>query len=172
MFKQLFLPLIAVGLFITLVGFLTQVREGKRTAPFNLNLNLNQPTPTPNRKTIKVGDREITIDVADSNSERQKGLSGRSSLSENEGMLFIFDQKDTMPSFWMKDMNFAIDIIWIDDGKVEKVEKNVKPEPGVSDNKLKIYYSGSPIDYALEVPAGFSDKNSISIGTSIDLMGL
>lgn len=168
MFKQLFLPLIAVGLFVALVGYLTQVGEGKRTLPFEITSS----SPTPTKNVVKVGEREVSVDVADTNSERQKGLSGKMSLGENEGLLFVFDQKDTTPSFWMKDMNFSIDIIWIDDGKVEKIEKNVAPEPGVPDNKLKIYYPGSPIDYAVEVQAGFAEKNGISVGTTVDLGGL
>lgn len=170
MFKQLFLPLIAVALFVAFVGYMTQVREGKRTLPFEIT-PMSTSTPS-NKKTIKVGSSEVKIDIADSNSERQKGLSGRNSLADNEGMLFVFEQNDTTPSFWMKDMNFSIDIIWIDDGKVEKVEKNVSPEPGVSDSKLKVYYPGSTIDYALEVPAGFSDKNNVGVGTTVDLGNL
>lgn len=65
-------------------------------------------------KTITVNNKTIAVEIADTPSERRLGLSGRESLKLNTGLLFIFDTPD-YHSFWMKDMNFPIDIFWLDE---------------------------------------------------------
>lgn len=167
MFKQIILPLLLAGAFITAVGLLTQAGQSKRNIPF-LTIPQNSSEVT-NKPKLKIDDTEVFVDIADSSSERAKGLSGRTTLAENEGMLFLFDSDNTVPSFWMKDMKISIDIIWIDDGVVEKIDKNVNPEPGINDNDLKKYYPDGPIDQVLEVSAGFSEKNGVNVGDSIEL---
>lgn len=64
--------------------------------------------------TIKIGDRTIQAEVANSEEEHEQGLSNRKYLSENHGMLFIFDTQETR-GFWMKDTLIPLDIIFIDD---------------------------------------------------------
>lgn len=166
MFKQIIFPLLAAAVFIVIVGIFTQSRGRGLSIPF-LNSASKQSDLTEKPK-VKVGEVEVFVDIADTNSERQKGLSGQT-LEESEGMLFIFDQKDTLPSFWMKDMEIAIDIIWIDDEKVQKIDKNVQPEPGTPDQDLKKYYPAGPVDQVLEVSAGFSEKNNIEVGNNVVL---
>lgn len=162
MFKQIILPLLATTLFIILVGILFNDKSGFTSKIF--------PSPTPSYKQIKVGDIKINVDLADTAEERQKGLSGRETIAENYGLLFVFDKKDVFPSFWMKDMRFAIDIIWINDGKVNKIDKNIQPDPpGTPDDKLKLYRPDKPVDYALEVNSGYCDKNNLKVGDSVDL---
>ncbi len=154
MIKQIFLPLIAVGIFIVLVGLFMKNSETKP-------------------KTLTIGSKTISIEIAKTAESRTKGLSGRSALTENNGMLFVFDRQDILPTFWMKDMLIPIDIIWINDEKVAKIDKDVKaPDKNTPDNKLPTYAPNTPIDYVLEVPAGFSDKNNIKIGDSVDLPGI
>lgn len=153
MIKQLILPLVGVAAFIVIVGLLTQ---GK------INLGSKMPSPTPSQ-TIKVGNTEVNITIADSEEERKKGLAGVTKLGDNEGMLFVFDSKDVTPSFWMKDMLIPIDIIWINDGKVIKIDKNVP-----NSDQSKLYTAPEPIDYVLEVAAGFSDKNNLKVGDSAE----
>lgn len=157
MLKQLLIPLAGVAAFIIFVGLLTQ---GK--------INIGKPQVTmPPKETVKIGETQINVDVADTSEERSKGLSGVNKLGENEGMLFVFDKKDTTPSFWMKEMLISLDIIWINDGKVVKIDKSVpNPSAGASDESLKLYYPGSPIDYVVEVNAGFSDKFGLKVGDS------
>lgn len=162
MFKQLFLPILAVVAFIILVGFLTQKSQN---GTFNL---LNSPSPTPMLNEITIGSAKVKVEVAKNEAERQKGLSGRKSLDNDRGMLFVFE-KATSAVFWMKDTKIPLDLIWIKDGKVIKIDKGVQPEPGVSDDKLTRYYSNDPIDYVLEVNAGFSDKNGVEIGNSVNI---
>lgn len=157
--KQIIFGLLGVAAFIVLVGVLTQ-----KTQSIQPSL-----TPTTDLKGIKVGNITLSVEVADSEEERKKGLSGRSSLEENSGMLFVFSEGNAYPSFWMKDMEIPLDIIWIDDEKVVKIDKNVSPpEAGTPDSSLTLYRPDKPIDYVLEVNGGFSDTNNIVVGNSLE----
>ena len=80
------------------------------------------PTVLNQQKIIEINDKEIAVEVAATAETRSKGLSGRGSLEEGTGMLFIFDSP-AQYGFWMKDMNFAIDIVWIDE-KFHIVDEN------------------------------------------------
>src|SRR5574341_1002590 len=130
--KGLLLMLAGVAAFITILGFLTQ---SGGNLPF-----LRKPAPTPITKTIKVAGEEVQAYVANTDAKRQKGLSGRESLGDNQGMLFVFEKPDTQPSFWMKDMKIAIDILWIDNDQIVQIDKNVQPpQDGAKDSELKLY---------------------------------
>ncbi|AKM83498.1 hypothetical protein A2422_01330 [Candidatus Woesebacteria bacterium RIFOXYC1_FULL_31_51] len=162
MFKSLFLPLIAVAVFITFVGLLSQ---GKLN-----NFFPSKATElTVNTKILKINNLQIDVELAKTNIERAKGLGGRDKLGENSGMLFVFDD-GSKPTFWMKDTKIALDIIWINDKKIIKIDKNVQPEIGIEDSKLIRYSAPSSINYVLEVNAGFSDKNKLEIGDSVNLI--
>lgn len=155
MFKSLFLPLIAVAAFIAFVGLLSQGR-----LPF---LNPNTSQVVSNLKIIKVGNTEINVEVARTNEERARGLSNRESLEEMSGMIFVFD-KNSKPTFWMKNTKIALDIIWISNNKIVKIDENVQPELGKKDSELTKYSAPYEIDYVLEVNGGFSDKFKVSPG--------
>jgi len=148
-FKRVLLPILLVIIFITVTGMFYRKNQG----------------PSPHEtKTVKIGNSSIKVDVADSDAERQKGLSGRASLDKDSGMLFVINNKAT-PTFWMKDMKFAIDIIWIEEGKIIQIDKNVPPPSfGTPDNKLKLYSPKSAVDYVLEVNSGYSDLHNIKVG--------
>ncbi|MCC7160759.1 DUF192 domain-containing protein [Candidatus Nomurabacteria bacterium] len=116
-------------------------------------------------KSVRIAGQNIKVELAVTAEEKQKGLSGRNNLKEDKGMLFVFENLDNY-SFWMKDMNFPIDMIWIgEDLKVIYIKKNALPEsypesfgPEISDKNVK---------YVLEVVSGFSDKNNLKIGDSV-----
>jgi len=77
-------------------------------------------------------------------------------------MLFIFDN-ESLHGIWMKDMNFAIDILWIDEGyKVVDIKKDAKPE-----SYPEVFIPEVPSKYVLEVNAGFLEENDIEIGDKI-----
>ncbi|MFZ2556208.1 MAG: DUF192 domain-containing protein [Minisyncoccia bacterium] len=106
----------------------------------------------------------MRIQVVDSEATRQRGLSGIPDLAPDQGMLFVFEE-DGMYSFWMHDMLFSIDILWLAaDGRVVHIEKDLSPE-----SYPQSFTSHSPARYVLEVPAGFSDKHGIIIGSSASL---
>lgn len=161
--KKVLFSLIAAAAFIAAVGFFTQKYQGVRFQPPKNNL--------PTLKEIKIKDVRVSVEVADNEASRRKGLGERDSLGENEGMLFVFD-KDSSPVFWMKDTLIPLDIIWIDELKVVGIDKNVPPEPGKADSFLTRYYPPVPVDYVLEVNSGFSDKHGIGVGDGVDLTGI
>lgn len=126
--------------------------------------------PQDTKKEIKIGKVSLLVEVADTPEKRGVGLSGRDSLPENEGMLFVFEKKDVSVPFWMKDMRFPIDMIWINDGKVDQFLENIQPQPeNTPENKLRFYVSYNLIDYVLEVNAGFVAKSKIAVGDPVEL---
>lgn len=159
--NKLLLQILGLMAFITLVGIITQ-RSQRKTTP---------PSRTQATKQIQIGNKKIFVEVAKTQQERKNGLSGRELLEKDSGMLFVFEEQNIKPLFWMKGMKFAIDIIWIDNNKVVKIDKNVQPpDQNTPDEKLPLYGPGQPIDFVLEVPAGFAVENDIKIGDSVDLL--
>src|SRR5919109_2158970 len=110
---------------------------------------------------------ELDADVPITSELMAKGLAVKNQLKENEAMLFVFEDS-AKHSFWMKDMKFPIDIIWLDsNGKVVHIEQNLQPCVLVF-----ICTSYSPdIDsqYVLETVAGFTQRHNVSVGTNIDI---
>lgn len=106
----------------------------------------------------------VNVEIADTQAERVQGLSGHDPLLENEGMLFLFEIKE-IQGFWMKDMLFPIDIIWIDGTTVVGFEQ----EAPLEDPVHTIYYSPAPVDRVLEVPSGFVAENEVKIGDVLDV---
>jgi hypothetical protein len=95
----------------------------------------------------------LQVEVADTPDEQSKGLSGRANLAENEGLLFVYEQP-ARPSFWMKEMNFPIDIIWISsDKKIAEVTAKVSP-----DTYPQSFRPQKEIRYVLEVSAGTAER--------------
>ena len=120
------------------------------------------PRITPTR-SIRVQGTFVRVAVADTESLREKGLSGVASLSANEGMLFVFE-KDGLYSFWMKDMNFPLDIVWLAaDGKVVAVAEDRSPA-----SYPESFTPTSPARYALELPAGWVKAHDIGIGDAVE----
>ena len=167
MFKQVILPILAVIAFIIIVGIFSQ-------KSFLGPHNLTSPAPSISpEKTIVIDSKTIHVEIADTEAKRTQGLSGVSSLASDTGMLFVFDTAQVTPIFWMKGMLIPLDMIWISQGKIVHIDKSIPiPAPGTPDNQLKTYSTGKPIDYVLEMNGGFSDKNKIKVGDSVDLSGI
>ncbi|MBI2452803.1 MAG: DUF192 domain-containing protein [Parcubacteria group bacterium] len=111
------------------------------------------------QRTIRIGDRELLVEIADTLRFQIRGLSGRPSLGEREGMLFVYENPQVL-SFWMKDMRFAIDIIWIDgNGIIVRIAANVSP-----DTFPQTFSSMVPVQYVLEVPAGWAERHGVVAG--------
>lgn len=106
-----------------------------------------------NKGEVKLGEQIIVVDIVKDANARAKGLGGRESLGVNEGMLFLFDEAAYYP-FWMKDMRFPIDIVWIAGNTIVGFEERVPPEPGMLDRELTNYVPPVPVDKVLELAAG------------------
>ncbi len=110
---------------------------------------------------------KIYVDLAITPQEQSKGLSVKNSLKENEGMLFVFNNP-SKHSFWMKDMKFPIDIIWISQqNKIVHIERNL--QPCILFLLCQSYIPDSDALYVLEVVANFADKNNINVGDMVYL---
>ena len=115
---------------------------------------------------VRIAQIVIPVEVARSSTEVQKGLSGRETLPENAGMLFVFE-RPARYRFWMPDMHFPLDIIWINKGHVAGIEKNIPP---LADKKQPIFYTPQePVRFVLETNAGFAKKNNIQVGDPVML---
>lgn len=133
-------------------------------------LKLTQTTSqAQNLKTMKVGERIINVEIADTEEEQAKGLSDRETLKEDNGMLFVMP-KNSFPSFWMKGMQFNIDVIWINENKVVEISKDLPaPDPETSTDELPRYKPTQSTSYVLEVNTGFVDQNNIKVGQKVEL---
>lgn len=117
----------------------------------------------PNQSTVQFENGPtIVVEIADDATEQARGLSGHAPLDDEHGMLFVWPSREVR-SFWMKEMTFAIDIIWIADGKVIGIESNIEP-PIDDDDILKTYLPPAPVNMVLEVAAGWADQRGIRVG--------
>lgn len=111
----------------------------------------------------------VRAEIADSSAERSVGLSQHAFLDPDRGMLFLFDEP-TRATFWMIDMDFPIDIIWILDETVVGIESSVPvPVPGIGISELPTYTPESPVNRVLEVNAGFAEAHGLVPGDRLDI---
>lgn len=148
--------LVVVGLAIVLV-FL------------NIRIPLSKPKGSgqPELRTamMQIGDKQINVELAESPEEQEKGLSFRTSMGDDEGMLFIFPSPQPQ-SFWMYGMNFPLDMVFIRDGKVVDYEENV-PAPAQTQNTPAVVTTLEPADMILEINAGKAKEWDIGLGTEV-----
>lgn len=122
----------------------------------------NPPIFVPAAMTLTDGTTTLIVDYAVTPKEQARGLSGRPSLPEGRGMLFVFDKKPA-PPFWMPDMNFAIDIVWIgSDKRIVDITENATPESYPTTFSPK-----SPAAYVLEIAAGEARNLGFASGTQL-----
>lgn len=113
-----------------------------------------------------IGSESFTLFKATSSHSRERGLSFTDYLLEDEGLLFIFS-KPASYGFWMKDMNYPIDIIWVSaDGEVIYIEENVEP----STYPQVFYPNEHEALYVIELAAGAVRRANIEVGQKISLI--
>ena len=117
-----------------------------------------------NGKVI-VQEETFNVQIVEKSDELKKGLSGRGSMPANQGMLFIFPSKGDYP-FWMKDMEFPLDIIFISDKKIVTIFEEVQAPLYPNDNP-PLYRSKVPADKVLELNAGSVKKFNIKVGDEV-----
>lgn len=118
---------------------------------------------------IKLGGEKLHVLVAKTNYQQKKGLGGREELTPYDGMLFRFYPDYEVPMV-MRDMQFPIDIIWLQNNKVVDIEQNVQPEPDKSEPELTVYKPDQESDMVLEVSAGWVKKNKIKEGDKLKVL--
>jgi len=108
--------------------------------------------------------RTISLTIASTSAEQELGLGDRAALASTSGMLFVFDSPDNY-GFWMKDMQFPLDIIWLDQNfKIIHIERGLLPS-----TYPEVFFPGSPTKYVIEVNAGFANANSLSVGQTMQI---
>ena len=114
--------------------------------------------------TLTIASTTLAIEIADTPKARTQGLSGRESLPKGTGLLFIYE-KNGRHGIWMKDMRFAIDILWFDEARrLIHVEEEVEPETFPD-----VFRPLAPARYVLELPAGTVAEQRIELGAIFDL---
>jgi uncharacterized membrane protein (UPF0127 family) len=123
--------------------------------------------------TVTIDGKTFDVELAVSQAAQEKGLSGRTSLASSAGMLFPFNPPQ-QPSFWMIDMNFPLDMVWINNGKIVHITRDApKPAKGTPNDQLPLYEASTNINYVLEINAGqakeFKNGDSVKINTTQNL---
>lgn len=120
----------------------------------------------PSTVQARIGSTTVEASVADSIAERIRGLSDTPFLPDHVVKLFAFGAPGNH-SIWMKDMNYSIDIIWLDeDGEVVHIEESVSPE-----SYPESFDSPVPAWYVVEANEGFVSTNSIVLGDDFVVTG-
>ncbi|MBN2094296.1 MAG: DUF192 domain-containing protein [Candidatus Zambryskibacteria bacterium] len=145
------LELILLILVVIVVSFFFSVDFSRQN-----QTEINNPNQV---RILKIRNQVLNIEIADTDIKKIIGLSNREDLKKEEALLFVFETPG-LYSFWMKDMNFPIDIAWIDENKkIIHIESKVLPS-----TYPKIFVSNSPAKYVLETQAGFFEDSEIKIG--------
>ncbi len=112
------------------------------------------------------------VELAVTPAERNQGLSGHPPLADNEGMLFVFENEAKW-TFWMKEMLFPLDMLWIDARctVVDITENAPKPESGQALGDLPRFFPKTLAQYVLEVNAGTAQRTGIAIGDQVSFGG-
>ena len=149
--------------FVGLIGLilLLQYLYQNKKIP-NLDEYLSTNIINEGETVIQAPNGLIKVEIATSSQALERGLSGRISLPTNEGMLFVFSEAAAR-GFWMRNMSFPIDIIWINKNKIViGVAQNIDP-----DTYPNIFFPPGPVKYVLELNAGYAEKNGIASGTPL-----
>jgi uncharacterized membrane protein (UPF0127 family) len=130
--------------------------------------NIKSSLPT---TTATIGGQQFELEVATTQAEQNQGLSGRPSLGKNDGMLFVFDAPG-IQYFWMINMEFPIDLIWINGDKIVGFEQNM-PTPATlnstSTGDLPIYTSPGLVDKVIEINSGEVASLGLKIGDTVQM---
>jgi uncharacterized protein len=117
---------------------------------------------------MQIGEAPLLVEVRDSEDERGLGLSYRESMPQDQGMAFIFEAPGQF-SFWMKGMQFPLDMIWVREGRVIDVSENVPPPQNDLDTPVTVRPSGE-VDMVIEVNGGWVEKNGVEVGDEVEMV--
>ncbi len=153
--------LLAFGLLLIIIAGILFTQNYLKTKSFSLFKK--NSTATINSRTFK-------LMIASSQKEKEVGLSETKSLLQDQGMIFLFEKPDYY-SFWMKNMTFPIDIIYINKDEIVAIQSNVQPPKSPIESPI-IYTPIEPSDKVLEIQAGLSEKYSFKKGDKIKIDNL
>ena len=119
-----------------------------------------------------MGNAVFPVELALTVEQHVQGLSGREVLPPGTGMLFVY-QRESRSNFWMKEMRFPLDIVWIgaDCTVVDVTLDAPPPEPDQTLDQLPRYSPGDPAQYVLEINAGQFAAEGLRLGDPVEFAG-
>lgn len=120
---------------------------------------------------LQLGSRQLLVEVVNTPESTTQGLSGRSSIG-SDGMLFVFP-KAQMLQFWMKEMKFGLDFIWLNNWTVVDLTQHVpppSPEEAQNESLLTIYSPKQPADMVIEVNDGDVSRWGVQVGDTLKVV--
>ena len=126
-----------------------------------------QPNPKTSQQILKIGTTQIMTEVRRTEAEQELGLSWRSSMAPNEGMIFVYTSPQKV-LYWMKGMQFPLDFIFGTHNKVVDIVKNI-PEPSTAHPVVRTVSPQVDVDMVIEVNAGWVASHQIKVGDEIKL---
>lgn len=146
---QKYLPVIIV---IITIGLVYRLLSKNPTNNSTINLNIKN--------------EKFNLEIAKTLTQKSRGLSNRSSLCSNCGMIFVYQKEGTYP-FWMKDTLIPLDIIWISNQGVITDIVTANPQPNTPITKLTLYQNTKPAQYIIELNAGRCREIELQAGNQI-----
>jgi len=125
------------------------------------------------RGTIKVDDKVLEVQIADTEARRVRGLMFQNQLPYDQGMIFVFNESGIY-SLWMLNMQFSLDMIWFDEnGNVVHIEQNIPPCKSATEIMAcqSIVPSGEA-KYILEVTSGFVNEYGITKDSQLEIISI
>jgi len=136
----------------------TEVSNARNLHPIEEQIS-HSMSESDSAPSVTIASKSVRVEVAETPSKREQGLSGRHELPPDMGMLFLFDS-DGKWGFWMKDMWFPIDIIWISvSGRIVYIVPHATPA-----SYPRVFVPSEDARYVLEVPAGTAESGGWKIG--------
>ncbi len=159
---QILIPIGIAAVIIGVVGIMSIPKDVKlEQAEFPMGI-------------IKIDDVTLQVQIADTKPLQTRGLMFQEKIPYDQGMLFVFEGEDAR-SMWMLNMQFALDVIWIDsDGKVVHIEKDAQPCKSALETMACTFTNGNgkPAKYVLEVTSGFVDMFNITENSMIEIISI
>lgn len=152
--------MVALVVWYVALPFAKDLQQGSLEKQISIEILSDEKKPV----AMSVGTSTIITEIVTTDEEKERGLSGRYFIDDEEGMLFVFKESG-YHAIWMKDMLFPIDIAWLDkEFKILDIEHDVSPNTYPSSFSPQVAAS-----YVLEVNAGFFKERGVSIGDVFQL---
>ena len=154
-------------IYLTTIFALALILSGCSLVPAPSKAPINKPVQESGlpKQELSINGVKLSVEVAATEADKAHGLSDRQSLADGTGMLFLFDKPDRY-SFWMNDMNFALDFIWLNQGQIVEITPQV-PAPSTQYPMPASLRPSWQIDAVIEVPAGWTARNNIAVGDEV-----
>jgi len=155
--------MVGISALLLLSGLLAACRGDTHTeSPFPSSSALQPAEAT-------LSSQSLTLWLARSHPEKTRGLMFIDSMTDSQGMLFVYESPQIM-SFWMKNTKIPLDLIFFSENlEINGWIKNMQPGYGLPDRSLPHYTSEIPAQYALELNAGSIDRLGLKTGDRLEI---